>query len=107
VPQVITDALGPGHERPGIGGEAAQRKPLHEGAAGQQHHQENGEKKPGKGEPTIPAALPHTSNGVPSRTALATPSGIEIRYTSSVVHSPSVTDTGSFSSMRPSTGRSR
>ena len=37
------------------------------------------------------------SNGVPARTALAMPSGSEIRYTSRKVHRPRLIDTGSFS----------
>ncbi len=36
-------------------------------------------RKPGIAYPTITTALVQTSNGVPSRTALATPRGIEIR----------------------------
>ena len=52
-------------------------------------------------------ALVHTSKPEPSRTALAIPRGMEMRYTSSVVHSPKEIDTGSFSAMRRSTGWSR
>ena len=37
------------------------------------------------------------SNRVPSRTAFATPSGIEIRYDSRKVQAPRLIETGSFS----------
>ena len=53
------------------------------------------------------AALVQTSKCDPSRTALAMPSGIEIRYTISVVHSPSEIDTGILSTIRSITLRSR
>ena len=39
------------------------------------------------------------SNGVPARTALAMPSGTEIRYTRRKVQMPRLMDTGSFSRM--------
>ena len=52
-------------------------------------------------------ALVHTSKAVPSRTAFAMPSGIEMRYTNSVVHSPIEIETGSFSRMSPMTERAR
>ena len=49
----------------------------------------------------------HTSNRVPSWIALRMPSGIEIRYSSSTIHSPSEIDTGSFSLISCSTLTSR
>ena len=56
--------------------------------------------------PTTTIALVQISKAEPSRTALAIPSGIEIRYTRSVVHSPSEIETGSLDTMRSTTGRS-
>ena len=51
--------------------------------------------------------LVHTSKPLPSRTAFAMPSGMEMMYTSSVVHSPSEMDTGSLSITRSTTDWSR
>ena len=53
------------------------------------------------------AALVHTSKGVPSRTALAIPSGIDTKYTRRVVHSPSEIDTSILSMTSRTTDRSR
>ena len=61
-------------------------------------------RKPGMAYPTMTAALVHTSKVEPSRTALATPSGMEMAYTSSVVQRPSEIDTGILSITRLTTG---
>ena len=63
-------------------------------------------RKPGIALPTMTTPDDQTSKRDPSRTALAMPSGIDIRYTSSVVHSPSEIETGIFSSTRSTTVRS-
>src|SRR6185312_14536151 len=54
-------------------------------------------KKPGIAKPTMITAEVQVSNFDPSATALRMPSGIEIRYVSSVIQIPSDIETGSFS----------
>ncbi len=49
----------------------------------------------------------HMSNCDPSRTAFEMPSGIEIKYEISVIHSPSEIETGIFSTTRSMTLTSR
>ena len=107
MPEVVDDAVEPAELRPVLGGEAAEREPVEEAAAREQHHEEDREEEPGHRVATTMAALVHTSNEEPSRTALAIPRGIDTRYTRRVVHSPREIDTSILSTTRRTTDRSR
>ena len=52
-------------------------------------------------------ALVQVSKREPSRIALRMPSGIDTKYESNVIHSPSEIDTGSFSAINCKTPMSR
>ena len=79
MPEVVEDRARPGEIAPIVGGQAAQRKPLQIAAAGEEHDQQDGEQEGRDGAADDDGAEVQTSNRVPSRTALAMPSGIDIR----------------------------
>jgi hypothetical protein len=60
--------------------------------------------KPGIAKPNITKKVETASKREPSRTALAMPSGTEIRYEIRKVHKPRLIETGSFSLISDQTG---
>ena len=79
VPEIVEDLVDRPQRAPVVGYQAAQGKPLEVAAAGEQHDQQQGEQEAGMAFSTISVVELETSKREPSRTALAMPSGIEMK----------------------------